>query len=231
MAWEPYWWRARAVYFFCLATPFEKFHFPLENIYLMPTISMFYGIIIRMYFAPGEHPPPHFHVYYAEHKAIVDIGTCEISEGTLPRKQEKLVLAWAELHRDEWISLAPTRRRGSPIGGAPAPFISSAWQPLSRSSISHSRIFTSCPPYRCSTESSSACTSPQASIRLRIFMCTTRNIRPSSTSGRVKYRKGLCRENRKNSFLPGPNCIGMNGFVYFPLSFADRSSFNGIGFA
>lgn len=29
----------------------------------MPTISMFYGIIIRMYFAPGEHPPPHFHVY------------------------------------------------------------------------------------------------------------------------------------------------------------------------
>jgi hypothetical protein len=30
----------------------------------MPTISMFYGVIIRMYFAPTEHPPPHFHVYY-----------------------------------------------------------------------------------------------------------------------------------------------------------------------
>ena len=30
----------------------------------MPTISMFYGIIVRMYFAPGEHNPPHFHVYY-----------------------------------------------------------------------------------------------------------------------------------------------------------------------
>jgi len=39
----------------------------------MPTIAMFYGIIIRMYFAPGEHPPPHFHVDYAEHKATVDI--------------------------------------------------------------------------------------------------------------------------------------------------------------
>lgn len=34
----------------------------------MPTISMFYGIIIRMYYAPKEHPPPHFHVYYGEHK-------------------------------------------------------------------------------------------------------------------------------------------------------------------
>jgi hypothetical protein len=39
----------------------------------MPTTSMSYGIIIRMYFAPGEHPPPRFHAYYAEYKATVDI--------------------------------------------------------------------------------------------------------------------------------------------------------------
>lgn len=30
----------------------------------MPTISMFFGSIIRMYFAPDEHPPLHFHAYY-----------------------------------------------------------------------------------------------------------------------------------------------------------------------
>ncbi|MBN1523852.1 MAG: DUF4160 domain-containing protein [Spirochaetales bacterium] len=30
----------------------------------MPTISMFFGIIIRMYYSPKEHNPPHFHVYY-----------------------------------------------------------------------------------------------------------------------------------------------------------------------
>lgn len=47
---------------------------------------------------------PHFHVYYAEHKAIVDIRTCEISEGEIPRKQSKLVLAWAELHQDELMA-------------------------------------------------------------------------------------------------------------------------------
>lgn len=70
----------------------------------MPTISMFYGVIIRMYFAPNEHPPPYFHVYYAEHKAIVDILTCELAEGELPKKQKKLVLAWAELHQEELMA-------------------------------------------------------------------------------------------------------------------------------
>ena len=67
----------------------------------LPTISMCYGIIIRMYFAPGEHPPPHIHVYYAENTATIDIRTCELIEGNLPRKQLKLVLAWAELHQEE----------------------------------------------------------------------------------------------------------------------------------
>ena len=39
----------------------------------MPTISMFYGIIIRMYCTPKEHNPPHFHAYYQDYKAIIDI--------------------------------------------------------------------------------------------------------------------------------------------------------------
>lgn len=70
----------------------------------MPTISIFFGIIIRMYFSPAEHPPPHFHVYYNEFKAAVDIRNCEIMDGDLPRKQVKLVLAWAELHQEELMA-------------------------------------------------------------------------------------------------------------------------------
>ena len=70
----------------------------------MPTISMFYGIIVRMYYAPGEHPPPHFHVYYAEYSAKVDIHTCEVIDGRLPRRQTKLVLAWAELHQEDLMA-------------------------------------------------------------------------------------------------------------------------------
>ena len=75
----------------------------------MPTISMFYGIIVRMYYAPNEHPPPHFHVYYAEHNAKVDIRTCEMMEGQLPRRQTKLVLAWAELHQEDSLGRLGTR--------------------------------------------------------------------------------------------------------------------------
>lgn len=70
----------------------------------MPTISMFYGIIIRMYTGKGEHNPPHFHAYYQEHTAIVNINTCEVTDGSLPAKQTKLVTAWAELHKDELIA-------------------------------------------------------------------------------------------------------------------------------
>ena len=39
-----------------------------------------------------------------EYKASVDIRTCEIIEGNLPRRQQKLVLAWAELHQEELMA-------------------------------------------------------------------------------------------------------------------------------
>lgn len=57
-----------------------------------------------MYFAPGEHNPPHIHAYYQESKAVIDILTGEITEGGLPRKQAKLVLAWTEIHREELLA-------------------------------------------------------------------------------------------------------------------------------
>ena len=70
----------------------------------MPTISMFYGIIIRMYCGRTEHNPPHFHAYYQEFKAMVNIQTCEIMQGNIPSKQSKLIVAWAELHKDELLA-------------------------------------------------------------------------------------------------------------------------------
>ena len=38
----------------------------------MPTISMFYGILIQMFW--GDHAPPHFHALYAEHEVLIDIA-------------------------------------------------------------------------------------------------------------------------------------------------------------
>ena len=57
-----------------------------------------------MYCAPSEHNPPHFHAYYQNSTAIININSCEIINGSLPKKQQKLVLAWAEIHQDELLA-------------------------------------------------------------------------------------------------------------------------------
>lgn len=49
----------------------------------MPTISVFYGITVRMFFR--DHAPPHFHVEYSGHKAEVTIDTLDVLAGELPR--------------------------------------------------------------------------------------------------------------------------------------------------
>ncbi|MBP6635058.1 MAG: DUF4160 domain-containing protein [Paludibacter sp.] len=70
----------------------------------MPTISMFFGIIIRMYYAPKEHNPAHIHVYYNEYTATINILSMEIMEGDIPVRQLRLVLAWMEIHQEELLA-------------------------------------------------------------------------------------------------------------------------------
>ena len=53
----------------------------IEYYYFMPTISMFYGILIRMYLGKKEHNPPHVHAIYQNDKAIFDINTGEKLKG------------------------------------------------------------------------------------------------------------------------------------------------------
>lgn len=65
----------------------------------VPTISMFYGILIQMFC--GDHAPPHFHALYAEYEIIIDIRTLEIIRGSMPRRALALVLEWASIHREE----------------------------------------------------------------------------------------------------------------------------------
>lgn len=74
------------------------------NLKPMPTLSMFFGIIVRMYFAPKEHNPPHIHVYYQDYKSTINIYNLEIIDGFLPAKQTRLVLAWIEIHQEELIA-------------------------------------------------------------------------------------------------------------------------------
>lgn len=70
----------------------------------MPTISMFYGIIIRMYCSPKEHGKPHIHAYYQENSAVFDIDSAEIIAGDLPKRQKRLVTAWIEVRKEELLA-------------------------------------------------------------------------------------------------------------------------------
>ena len=65
----------------------------------MPAISRFFGIVIAMFF--DDHDPPHFHARHASGEARIRIDTLEVMGSTLGRRQERLALAWAELHQDE----------------------------------------------------------------------------------------------------------------------------------
>ncbi len=65
----------------------------------MPTISVFYGIVIQMFWR--DHAPPHFHALYAEYEALIDLRDFRVIRGALPRRAMALVLEWAADHRDE----------------------------------------------------------------------------------------------------------------------------------
>ena len=65
----------------------------------MPELSRFFGIIITMFY--NDHAPPHFHVRYNEHKAIMAIDAFTLLEGYLPPRALGLVAESSALHRDE----------------------------------------------------------------------------------------------------------------------------------
>ncbi len=68
----------------------------------MPTISSFFGILIRMYFFDAEqHHRAHIHAQYQGQHAQFDIESGNVLAGDFPRSQTRLVQAWIELHRDE----------------------------------------------------------------------------------------------------------------------------------
>ena len=64
----------------------------------MPTISIFYGIAIRMYLK--DHLPPHCHAIYGEHEAQIAIDSGDIIKGALPSVARRLVRDWVEKNRE-----------------------------------------------------------------------------------------------------------------------------------
>lgn len=79
----------------------------------MPEISRFFGIIITMYWELDEpHNAPHFHVRYNEYQASYGINPVVQLAGALPRRQQRLVEAWAEIYQNELIDNWKQLQRG-----------------------------------------------------------------------------------------------------------------------
>ena len=68
----------------------------------MPTISMFYGILVLMFFRDNRrHHLPHIHARYQSEEAAISLEDGRVLDGGIPPKQLKMVLAWIEIHKEE----------------------------------------------------------------------------------------------------------------------------------
>lgn len=71
----------------------------------MPVISMFYGIIISLYFLDiKEHKAPHIHARYQDEEIVLSIPDGLILSGKLVPAKLKLVQAWIEIHKDDLMA-------------------------------------------------------------------------------------------------------------------------------
>ncbi len=71
----------------------------------MPNISMFYGIVICLYFFDDERPKlPHIHAKYQGSEASFSILDGDLLSGNIPKNKSRLVQAWIEIHRESLLA-------------------------------------------------------------------------------------------------------------------------------
>lgn len=71
----------------------------------MAIISMFYGIIISMYYLDRQrHHLAHIHVRYQEQEAVITIPDGAVIDGELKANKLKLVQAWIEIHQEDLMA-------------------------------------------------------------------------------------------------------------------------------
>lgn len=70
----------------------------------MPTISMFYGILVLMYFRDNQrHSLPHIHARYQGQEAVIAIQDGSLLEGSIPARQLRMVRVWMDIHREDLL--------------------------------------------------------------------------------------------------------------------------------
>lgn len=79
----------------------------------MPYLSIFFGIIIRMFH--NDHPPPHFHAEYQGQRGIFDFEG-DMIKGTIRSKTvKKLIKQWTLLHQQELLENWNKARQGKQL--------------------------------------------------------------------------------------------------------------------
>jgi hypothetical protein len=78
----------------------------------MPEISRFLGIVIGIFYS--EHGVAHFHAVYGEHEISVEMESGTV-HGEFPARALRLVLEWANLHKQELIENWQLARQGQPL--------------------------------------------------------------------------------------------------------------------
>lgn len=68
----------------------------------MPTISMFYGMLVLMFYRDNRrHHLPHIHVRYQGEEAVISIPDGDVLDGKLPPRQLKMLQVWIDIHQEE----------------------------------------------------------------------------------------------------------------------------------
>ena len=83
----------------------------------MPTISLFYGLVVQMYWR--DHPPPHVHVIYQGYEAAFEIETGLIISGEIPPTAARIVRQWLVRRRVELLANWERGRMRQPFNRVP----------------------------------------------------------------------------------------------------------------
>ncbi len=82
----------------------------------MPVISMFYGVIVMMYYFDNRrHQLPHIHVQYGDEEAVISIPDGEVIEGSIRANKLKLLQAWIEIHQEDLMADWQLAVNGQPV--------------------------------------------------------------------------------------------------------------------
>jgi hypothetical protein len=82
----------------------------------MPTIAMFYGIIISMFYKDNkQHAGPHIHADYQGQNVVLSIPEGDVLAGDFPAGKLRIVRAWIEIHRDDLLADWQLAVSGKPV--------------------------------------------------------------------------------------------------------------------